>query len=435
MRDLTLKCWAHAVLLVVLLLISLRPALAQEALRLATLEPSVNREALEAEKAAGRHKLGVLLDRPGKESIQLIRVDPEVVRKSTNRLSVLLPGGRAVEFKLRNYKGHESDEVGSRAEAALKYTPADYWFGDASSDVKDGHFNAANFIFLARRGDSLRGRVVVEGKLYVLEDVGNGQHGLMQVDMAAAPPCLVLENEPAVQEHATKAVASKSISKAKPSISVLLVSTRKTNTMEPSAMIVLRDELEWFNEMTNQGDGVSLKLTVAHMTASNAADSIFHHNDKILLDFTDAETEATKEVARLRKQHAADVVIVGAYWVDKKEVTYDEAQKDNAFYVFNIKSPEYFLHGFGHLMGINHVWKPGGSEYVPPYQFGFISPTYEGKRYASIGYDPKECTGNCEYIYRWSDPGVTYLGVRFGDDHSHEKRRLNERAVVISNFY
>lgn len=204
MRDLTLKCWAHAVLLVVLLLISLRPALAQEALRLATLEPSVNREALEAEKAAGRHKLGVLLDRPGKESIQLIRVDPEVVRKSTNRLSVLLPGGRAVEFKLRNYKGHESDEVGSRAEAALKYTPADYWFGDASSDVKDGHFNAANFIFLARRGDSLRGRVVVEGKLYVLEDVGNGQHGLMQVDMAAAPPCLVLENEPAVQEHATK---------------------------------------------------------------------------------------------------------------------------------------------------------------------------------------------------------------------------------------
>ena len=56
MRDLTLKCWAHAVLLVVLLLISLRPALAQEALRLATLEPSVNREALEAEKAAGRHK-------------------------------------------------------------------------------------------------------------------------------------------------------------------------------------------------------------------------------------------------------------------------------------------------------------------------------------------------------------------------------------------
>ncbi|MBV4506547.1 hypothetical protein HU751_017005 [Pseudomonas sp. BW13M1] len=445
MKATAFKFIARVTLAVALSSSSLANASTPDAPRLGELVPSLDRKTLKQQEAAGRDKLRVLLDNPAGQDIQLIRANPAIVSEATKLFSVPLPDGRQPKFQLRHYTPPESPSDSGVPGKRPKYTPAAYWFGYKEPDEKapspiasSDNVDASNFIFLARRGDSLRGRMVVNGQLYLLEDVGNGQHGFMKIDEAQGLPCMVLENEPNGQEHATGAISPVSDIKAEHEIGVLLVTTQRANELtNPSAVDIMMDEIRYFSEMGNQGYGLSLKLNVASPFASEAQDSAGHASKDILDDFRNMKTPATQHVAELRESARADVVIVGAYNVEAKEVTYQEARKDTAFYVFNVKAPQYFFHGFGHLMGVRHVWKDGDMDLDPPYQHGFLSKEFEGKCYASIGFDPIDCVApGCEIIHRWSDPNLNMRFGRFGDpQHSDEIRYLNERAAEIESFY
>ncbi|MEA3234189.1 hypothetical protein OP492_05950 [Pseudomonas mosselii] len=430
-------------------LLCLASAFAQDTPRLGKPEDASDRQTLKQQETAGRHELKILLDNPAGGSIQLLRVNPEVVNKSTGLLSVPLADGRLPQFKLRNYIAPESLGDAGVTSENVAYTPAAYWFGYGVSDdkarsptVSNDNVDASSFIFLARRGNSLRGRMVVNGQLYLLEDVGKGQHGLMEVNEALGLPCDVLENEPENEPVEPKKLAeikpTMSGTKSRHEIKVLLVTTQAAGQMRnPSAADIMTDEIMYFSEMGDQGAGLALKLSVVKEFGSTAQDSLLHKGKDILDDFRNQKTRATQEVAALRDSVRADVVIVGAVHVESKEVTYQGARKNTAFYVFNVRAPQYFFHGFGHLMGIRHVWKEGDMDLDPPYQHGFLSREYEGKRYASIGFDPKDCVApGCEIVHRWSDPGLNLHFGRFGDpQHADEIRYLNERVVDIENFY
>lgn len=445
MKATAFKFIARVTLAVALSSSSLANASAPDTPRLGELESPLDRKTLKQQEAAGRDKLRVLLDNPAGQDIQLIRANPAIVSEATKLFSVPLPDGRQPKFQLRHYTPPESPGDSGVPGKRPKYTPAAYWFGYKEPDEKapsptasSDNVDASNFIFLARRGDSLRGRMVVNGQLYLLEDVGNGQHGFMKIDEAQGLPCMVLENEPDGQEHATGAISPVSDIKAEHEIGVLLVTTQRANELtNPSAVDIMMDEIRYFSEMGNQGYGLSLKLNVGPPFASEAQDSATHASKDILDDFRNMETPATQYVAELREGYRADVVIVGAYNVEAKEVTYQEARKNTAFYVFNVKAPQYFFHGFGHLMGVRHVWKDGDMDLDPPYQHGFLSEKFEGKRYASIGFDPIDCVApGCEIIHRWSDPNLNMRFGRFDDpQHADEIRYLNERAAEIESFY
>ncbi len=446
MRGSTLQHISRVVVVLLSSVLSLPIALAQDAVRLGELESPVDRQALKAQETAGRDRLKILLENPVGTDIQLLRVNPDVVNEATDKLSVPVADGRWVSFQLRNYTAPTSPGNKGVENAAVKHIPAAYWFGDISPDdkgrapaVPQSAFDTTSFIFLARRGESLRGQMVVNGRLYLLEDVGNGQHGLMATNTALELPCEVLENEPEAQQNAAEKAPVKSGTEAIHNISVLLVTTPATNQMiNPYAMDIMTDEIELYNRLNNQGQGLSLNLIVVHKFVSGAKDSVFNGGKKILSDFRNSETEATKKVSELRDKHRADVVIVGARNVSSKEVTYQGARKNTAFFVFNITTPQSFLHGIGHLLGVRHVWKDGDLDFDPSYQHGYLTPVYEGKRYASIGFDPKDCTdaNNCQYLYRYSTPKENYMYWPFGDAvHGDEIRRLNERAVEVENFY
>jgi hypothetical protein len=446
MRGSTLQHISCVVIVLLSSVLFLPIALAQDAVRLGELESPVDRQALKAQETAGRDRLKILLENPVGTDIQLLRVNPEIVNEATDKLSVPLADGRLVSFQLRNYTAPMSPGDNGVENAAVKHIPAAYWFGDISPDDKgrasaapQSAFDTMNFIFLARRGESLRGQMVVNGRLYLLEDVGNGQHGLMATNTALELPCEVLENEPEARRNVSGNVAAKSGTEAIHNINVLLVTTPRTNQMiNPSAVDIMMDQIKLYNNLNNQGQGLSLNLIVVHKFASGARDNLLHRGKKILSDFRNSETDETKKVSELRDRYKADIVIVGAYNVDSKEVTYQGARKNTAFFVFNITTPHSFLHGIGHLLGVRHVWKDGDLDFDPSYQHGYLTPVYEGKRYASIGFDPKDCTdtNNCQYLYRYSTPKENQMYWPFGDAvHGDEIRRLNERAVEVENFY
>ncbi|UVL19669.1 hypothetical protein LOY42_01650 [Pseudomonas sp. B21-023] len=434
--------WATGI--VSLSLLSLASAFAGEISRLAELEPPVDRRTLEQAQFTGREGLKVLLDNPAGQSIQLMRAHPTIVNESTQLLAMPLADGRVLKFRLRNYTAPEpSDNSGV---AGGEYTPAAYWFGEGVLDdepratvTSKDTFAASNFIFLARRGDSLRGRMVVNGKLYLLENAGNGQHGLMEVNEAQGLPCLLVDDATVKQADIAKASLPRPASQREHEIHVLLLTTWRTSQMtNPSAFDIMTDEIMFFSQVSDQGDGLSLKLKVVHRLATNAADGLLSQGEKILDDFRNGKTAATSGVARLREQYKADVVIVGGEFVPAKAVTYKSIRPENAYYVFAMHGPQYFLHSFGHLMGLRDGWKPGGPGLIPPYQFGFLSKEYNSKQYASIGFDLKDCPeeAECETVYRWSDPDVNLEFGRFGDpEYSNEIRRLNERAAEIKNYY
>lgn len=404
-----------------------------------------DQQALKQQEIGGRHELKVLLDNPAGKSIQLLRVKPEVVSKSTELFSVPLADGRLPQFKLRNYTEPQPVVNDGITNENIEYTPAAYWFGYAVSDDKvnsstvlNDKIDTSSFIFLARRGNSLRGRMVVNGQLYLLEDIGKGQHGLMEINEALDLPCHVLENEPVEPKKPAEITPTMSRTEGRHVINVLLVTTQAVSQMtNPSAFDIMMDEIMYFSEMGDQGYGLALRLNVIQQFRSTAQDSFLHKDEDILDDFRNQKTRSTQDVSDLRERLRADVVIVGARNVSAKEVTYQGARKNTAFYVFNINAPQYFFHGFGHLLGVRHVWKEGGPELDPPYQFGFLSREYENKRYASIGFDPKDCVApSCEIVHRWSDPGVMLRFGPFGDSqHANEIRFLNERVVEIENFY
>lgn len=435
----------RAMVTVSLSLLCLASAFAQDPPRLGKWESAADRQTLKQQETAGRHGLKILLDNPAGGSIQLLRVNPEVVSKSTGLLSVPLADGRLPQFKLRNYIAPESLGDAGVTSENVTYTPAAYWFGYGVSDdkarsptVSNDNVDASNFIYLARRGNSLRGRMVVNGQLYLLEDVGKGQHGLMEVNEARGLPCNVRENEPVEPKNLAEITPTMSGTKGRHDIKVLLVTTPAARQMKnPSAADIMTDEIMYFSEMGDQGAGLALKLSVVKEFGSTAQDSFSHRGDDILEDFIEQETKATQEVAALRESVRADVVIVGAVNVDQKEVTYQGVRKNTAFYVFNVRAPQYFFHGFGHLMGVRHVWEEGDKDQDPPYQHGFQSREYEGKSYTSIGFDPIDCLPpGCEIVHRWSDPGLNLHFGRFGDpEHADEIRYLNERVVEIENFY
>lgn len=401
------------------------------------------REALKELQAKGMYHLDVLLDNSAGKKIQLLTAHPTVVNENNLQLSVRF-GKQVLEFQRYEYKAPTLPEYDSQDGAGKGIRPAVYWFGSKSSNRK-AHFSSAsgaafdptNFIFLARRGDSLRGKMVVDGTLYLLEDVGNGKHAFLEVAVKNELPCLVEKDEAADAKNAL-AVNEKSPPVDEHSvIKVLLVNTLTAGWIQESpVMNRMIDELEFLNS-TNRVYAIPVVYQVVQLMNSGARDDIFHGGREILRDFRFAESAETKIVAQARERLGADVVMVGAVSVFSKGVSYQAARKETAYYVFNAKNPVGFTHQFGHLLGIEHGWNQGDPEFNPTYQHGFMF-RYNGKDYPSIGYDKENCRGDnrCKYILYYSDPGNSWEGNPLGTyNRNNEVRRLTERAQIIEAFH
>lgn len=382
---------------------------------------------------ANERALERVLDNPSTRGVQVVRLDTASVAADTTQLELYL-GGR--QFKANRVKTERA------ASGNL------VWSGslDGAKRTASG-IDPLNSATLVRSGQGVTGSVRVDGVLYRIRPLPNGDHAIIQVDDSAMP-----EDHPedAYRALLEKAVDTKAAARDKP----CRTNCGGTGTpVDPGATATIRVMVVATNDAIAAYGGDMLALTELAVAESNQGYVNSNVGINMVLASYSTTTYATvgmsTDLSRFRG--------TGDGYMDTIHATRDAGAADVGVLVGNdasacglasgigstaatafataywdcITGYYSFAHEIGHLQSARH--DPATDRSTTPYAYGhgYRSPSNTWRTVMAYN-----CSGSgCPRINYWSNPAVLYGGVPMGTyDVSHNQRVLVETKATIAGF-
>ncbi|MCE5978285.1 zinc-dependent metalloprotease family protein [Pseudomonas sp. JR33AA] len=386
--------------------------------QLFTLEPTPDRNALQR---TAKGYLATLLAEPANEQITLVNANPALISKDTQDLAITLPDGKTAQFHLRDF-----NTITSGIDGWVGYRPS-AWKQKHPSSSSEIDNDPLYYLSIAREGDKLVGRLLIDGQNYRLDYVGPGQHALIKVDESKLPP----EGEPLVSPGALARddTVGKVPQSTHSTIRVLFVTTNQVRASRPNPRLELAQALNDANQyMINSRVDITYELAGYYDAAYDETGRSYNQQ---LEDMAPA-APLGEGILPVRDSLKADLVSMYSRATQYCGLAYVTSSKTSAHSV--ISCTESLAHELGHNLGANHNWDDGDPEGNPPYMYGYrLELDGYGFFRTQMSYD---CATGCPRIAYHSNPRLLYRNYPMGTLAHHDvARRFNERREVVENFY
>jgi peptidyl-Asp metalloendopeptidase len=380
---------------------------------------------------ANERALERVLDNPSTRDLQVVRLDPASVATDTTQLQLNLEG--------RQFKANRV-----RAERAASGNLV--WSGslDGAKRTASG-IDPLNSATLVRSGEGVTGSVRVDGVLYRIRPLPNGDHAIIQVDDSAMPAD---HPEDAYRALLEKAVDAQAAARDKPcrtncggtpvdpgptaTIRVMVVATNDAIAAYGGDMLALTElaVAESNQGYVNSNVGINMVLasysTTTYATAGMSTDlSRFRGTNDGYMDAIHAtRNTSTADVGVLVSNDASACGLASG-------IGSTAATAFATAYWDCITGYYSFAHEIGHLQSARH--DPATDRSTTPYAYGhgYRSPSNTWRTVMAYN-----CSGSgCPRINYWSNPAVLYGGVPMGTyDVSHNQRVLVQTKAAIAGF-
>ncbi|WP_035059122.1 M12 family metallo-peptidase [Andreprevotia chitinilytica] len=371
--------------------------------------------------------LKTLANEPSSQQIRLVRINTQLLGNDSDSLKIELEPGMTV---IATKSGFESGGDGIM------------WSGHVVVDGQPEGASPASAgdVILTQRGENLFGSVHVNGQLYRIQPVGDGEHAIVKVDATQLPQGGDDEvyAPPEAIEPAPKPLL-KSTSSAMSTVRVLILVTSE-------AARKIGPDLDGFvTQMfaeANQGfanTGAKIRLENAGVFLADYTEPKPYTTTSFgdtLSALKDKSTALGARAQSLRAEHRADLVSLLADNSAYCGLAYVEASVNSA--VSMVKSTcaigNYsFAHELGHNFGLKHSADDIADvnlKYKSGYQQKAVAPYWR----TIMAYD---CSGvTCPRINQFSNPNVLVNGLPGGSvTTGNSARRLEERRETVANFF
>lgn len=370
--------------------------------------------------------LKTLAAKPDTFGMRVVRADAKVVSASTREILLDL-GHVRVNAVL--------DSAQSTGDGGL------VWTGQiketrkaASSASRETRQDAANVATLVRRDGKVTGNVRVQGKLYRIRPLPDGNHAIVEVDESRMPKDHPSQyaDLPQIQMAASKKAGTispaGSSSGTAQTIRVMVVATQNAINAYGGDMRALVDlaVAESNQGYRNSNVGITLALAGYYTTTYN---SVGMSTD--LSRFRGTSDGYMDGVHSTRNSVAADVMmLVGNDSSSCGLASGIGSTASTAFATvyWDCATGYYsFAHEIGHLQSARH--DPAADPTNTPYAYGH---GYRAPNSAWRTIMAYNCSSGCPRINYWSNPNITYGGVPMGTATRNDNQRVlvNTKATI-----
>ncbi len=389
--------------------------------------------ALLARNADAAPAFRALRSDPAATRVDLVRADSAQIREDRDTLLLNLAPG--LSLTARKLEAERTDDGVVIWQGTLA-KPSDELarigrYGDA--ELID---NPAESAILVRNGDNIAGTVRTGGKLYRIDPLANGGHAISLIDESRMPPdhpasaevntpILPLLEETDLDPNDPEQAAA---AKAPRIVRVMVVYTQAAakaagDTLAKSNLAIAESNRGFANSGVNVRFQLAGRYVARYTTAGFSTD---------LSRFRGTADGYLDGYHRVRNTIKADLNVLVTTNAQYCGMGYLNASAAYAFSVVNhgcMTGYYTFAHEIGHNFGAHHD-PANASNTAYPYGHGYWDPRKTWRTIMAYN-----CGANCTRVNYWSNPNVTYRGVRMGTTtKSHNARVLNQRAAAVAGF-
>lgn len=380
---------------------------------------------------ANEKALERVLDNPSSREVRVVKLDAGSVAADTRRLELDLLGQRVTASLVKAERTASGHLI---------------WAGslDGAKQTRSG-IDPLNSATLVRGSDGITGSIRVEGTLFRIRPLPNGDHAIIRVDENAMPAD---HPEDAYRALLEKAASDKISAKGKPcrvncggtpvepgptaTIRVMVVATNDAVAAYGGDMQALTElaVAESNQGYVNSNVGINMVLasysTTTYATAGMSTD---------LSRFRGTGDGYMDGIHSVRDANAADVGVLVSNDASAcglaSGIGSSAATAFATAYWDCITGYYSFAHEIGHLQSARH--DPATDSSTSPYAYGHGYRAPDNSWRTVMAYN---CTGaGCPRLNYWSNPAVLYGGVPMGTyDKSHNQRVLVQTKAGIAGF-
>lgn len=337
--------------------------------------------------------------------------------------------------------------AGTAANAKLKKTyrtqdGAEVWIGDVLMQGKRATVASGDQAVLVQRNGLVTGNVRMNGKLYSIRPLSNGDHVVAKIDESQFPA-----DHPEGEYRSMFDAAQRQIDRQlnKSGVAINNVSAAATTTIRllvnytqgaAAAVTDINSLIDLAMAETNQGyvnSGINITMELAAKSQVTYTESTSITTDR---DRYASKTDGYMDsIHSQRDSNAADV---GVLILNNSEACGIAkaigATESSAFAVvhYDCATGYYsFAHEIGHLQGARH--DPANDPTTTPYAYGH---GYQAANKAWRTVMAYNCSPSCTRINYWSNPSKTYSDgqVMGTTSQSDNARVLNTTAATVAGF-
>jgi len=426
MQGLSNSPWSHANMNVRLRFLVAAGALALSGAAFAG-KPLFLGEATPAPRAA--KAVADLANKPDTFNMKVMKADASVITAGTREIELEL-GTRRVNLvleKAQSNKGGSLVWIGHVKETAKK----------RPNTNKETRHDALNSAILVRRGNGVTGNVRMDGKLFRIRPLPDGNHAVIEVDESRRPPDHPQSYNDLPQlrmDRASRTAAADVAAATEPgataTIRVMVVATNQAITAFGGDMQAL---VELAVAESNQGyvnSNIGINMVLAGYYSTDYVESGSFDTD--LSRFQGTSDGYLDGFHATRNSIAADVNVLITNNSQYCGLGYLHATATTAFsVVYHDCATGYysFAHEIGHNQGAHHD-PASGTNNVYAYGHGYRAPNNAWRTIMAYN-----CSPSCPRVNYWSNPDVTYGGVAMGNtNQSHNQRVLIETKATVAAF-
>ena len=388
--------------------------------------------------SANQRVLERILDNPSTRVVRVVRIDAASVAGDTDRLQLDLPGLSVAANRTKVEHAQAGNLIWSGSLSGAKAT-------------RSG-IDPLNSATLVRSAMGVTGSVRVDGTLFRIRPLPNGDHAVIQVDERAMPADHPEDAYARIlQEAAMKA--------AGPTPNAKPCNPRKENCgggggtpVDPGPTATIRVMVVATNDAIAAYGGDMQALSQLAVAESNQG----YANSNVGIDLVLASYSTTTYATAGMSTDLSRFRGTGDGYMDNIHGVRDGAAADVGVLVANdasacglasgigstaatafataywdcITGYYSFAHEIGHLQSARH--DPATDPSTSPYAYGHGYREPNGAWRTVMAYD---CTRGCPRLNYWSNPAVLYGGVPMGTyDKSHNQRVLVGTKATIAAF-
>jgi len=395
-------------------------------------------------RAATRPLLAHIVEQDSARQVQVVRADTQQVAIDAERLSInLSPGSPLSVEKLKAYRNDDGTIVWTGVVGGTESSVKRLMRHGPSESVED----PLNMATIARDGDMLTGSIRVDGQLFTIKPIGNGEHAIVEVDEARMPPDdLHGESLPITPMPGGGGI---------PGDNETVVDVRVTAVFTEAAAKSIGSIKGWAQAVVaeaNQGyegSDVKIRLKLAKVRRTSYAEfnppgskgvGSYESFAKDLVRFREKNDGHMDGIHRKRNQDKADLMILVRR--DSKDLCGQASSigstASTAFAAVSVScgpGSYTFAHEIGHLQGARHDRATDGS--LTPYRYGhgIRRPNAPDGGYRTVMAYPCDAPASCPRMPWISNPGLFYRGQRMGTKKYNDNHRvMNKTRWDISSY-